>query len=456
MKLLCCGILCLILFVPEIIAQRGGPRGGRGGLGGMKMGGMRGMGKVKIPRPKSNFKMPSVRKNSSPFSNRKSPFGSNKPPFGGDKPPFGGDKPPFGGDKPSFADKIPFDFSKLKIPQINVNQIFSKFPTDFRRQLQKELGEMSPPNVAEMVSKFVKLGKTPPLDPRFWEGLIYSGIVSKAMQLSGDLRTGSIPAEFTKVKETIPVDPQVANTIISQYAKSQGLAAEYEKIMKDVLARSYGVQYENSEEQDGDNNENTTDNQNNIRSYFFKDSKIIRYKIEPKKRDRSRAISKEWRGSWSSGIDAAVNWGNNHVYFFKGSQFIRFNARTRKKDMGPSPISSHWPDLWPDGIDAALNWGNGDVFFFKGEKTVRYTVNSRQQDGGPVSIRTWFPDAPSNLDAALNWNNTEILMFKGSRWLSFDINTGEKNKGPKKIKSKWRKLPSSGIDAATFWTMPSK
>jgi hypothetical protein len=33
-------------------------------------------------------------------------------------------------------------------------------------------------------------------------------------------------------------------------------------------------------------------------------------------------IADQWKGVWSSGIDAAIRWNNNKAYFFKGDEYV--------------------------------------------------------------------------------------------------------------------------------------
>lgn len=128
--------------------------------------------------------------------------------------------------------------------------------------------------------------------------------------------------------------------------------------------------------------------------YMFKGAEYIRYDIISDKADVGypKAISLNWRGLWSSNIDAAVYWKNEKVYFFKGNQYIRYDLKKDRADVGyPKLISAHWPGLWANGIDGAVNWENGKIYFFKGEEYIRWDIeNDRIDEGYPRNISdTW-------------------------------------------------------------------
>jgi matrix metalloproteinase-14 (membrane-inserted) len=122
-----------------------------------------------------------------------------------------------------------------------------------------------------------------------------------------------------------------------------------------------------------------------VKAFFFKGSEFIRYDVLDDKADPGypTSISMEWRGLWPSGVDAALNWGNDRIFFFKGDEYVRFDTDSFKVHSGyPRKISAGWPGLWRDGVDAAINWGNGKAYFFKGDQYIRWDISSDRIDAG--------------------------------------------------------------------------
>lgn len=69
----------------------------------------------------------------------------------------------------------------------------------------------------------------------------------------------------------------------------------------------------------------------------------------------SYPINSNWTGVWSSGFDAALNWGNGKVFFFRGSQYMRYDLVKNKVDPGyPKSIAFNWGGLHSSGVDAAF------------------------------------------------------------------------------------------------------
>jgi hypothetical protein len=144
-----------------------------------------------------------------------------------------------------------------------------------------------------------------------------------------------------------------------------------------------------------------------------------------------------WPGlpqSWSNGISAALNGGDGKVYWFKGREYVRFDIATTKVDAGPRPIASQWPGLppaWSSGFDAAVNWGNGKLIFFKGREALSYDLaTGKAGEPRPVGeILRGLPDAWSGvIDTAVNWGNGKAYIFKGNQYVRYDI-AGDKVDG---------------------------
>jgi hypothetical protein len=98
----------------------------------------------------------------------------------------------------------------------------------------------------------------------------------------------------------------------------------------------------------------------------------------PRSLQAAQSDFKNWPPNWTS-VDAAVNWGNGKVYFFRGSQYIRWDIAANQMDSN-YPMSldaAHWPGwppAWNSGIDAAINWGNNKVYFFRKGQYLRYDI----------------------------------------------------------------------------------
>lgn len=128
---------------------------------------------------------------------------------------------------------------------------------------------------------------------------------------------------------------------------------------------------------------NAAVNWGNGKVYFFSGREYLRFDIAADRVDTGypRSIGGSWNGfptAWSSGVSGAVNWGAGKVYFFRGGEYLRFDIATDKVDAGyPRPIARNlegFPQEWSSGMDAAVNWGDGRVYFFKGDRYLRYDV----------------------------------------------------------------------------------
>src|SRR5215813_11611079 len=79
-----------------------------------------------------------------------------------------------------------------------------------------------------------------------------------------------------------------------------------------------------------------------------------------------KSIESRLRGlkpPFTSGIDAAVNWGDGNLYLFKGAQYWKYDILLdRATTADPVAIAVGWTDFPADfkaGIDAAFNAGEG-------------------------------------------------------------------------------------------------
>lgn len=152
-----------------------------------------------------------------------------------------------------------------------------------------------------------------------------------------------------------------------------------------------------------------------------------------------------WPGlpqSWSK-INAALNGGDGKVYWFKGHEYVRFDIASEKVDAGPQPIAKQWPALplaWSSGFDAAVNWGNGRIIFFKGREALSYDLagNNASQPRPIAEVLRGIPVAWSDgIDTIVNWGNGKAYIFKREEYLRYDIATDKADSGPQPIASNW-------------------
>ena len=171
-------------------------------------------------------------------------------------------------------------------------------------------------------------------------------------------------------------------------------------------------------------------------AYFFRGGQFVRYDVAADKViDGALPLDgrrwENWPAAWNSGINAAVDFGNGNAYFFKGAQYLRYDIPGKRVDDGyPRPIAGNWPGFpaaWTSGLDAAINWGNGKIYFFKGAQYLRYDIANDKVDDGyprPLNAGTW-PHWPatwnSGVNAAVNWGNGKAYFFKGDQYLRYDI-----------------------------------
>jgi hypothetical protein len=136
----------------------------------------------------------------------------------------------------------------------------------------------------------------------------------------------------------------------------------------------------------------------NGRVYIFRGDRYQRYDIAAdgdSKAHPPRPIAEHWEfpKGWETRIDGAVNWGDGKIYVFRGAEYLRYDIAGEKVDAGyPKPIAGNWsgfPPSWSSGIDAAMNWGNGHIYIFKGDQYLRYELKR----GGAFDAFGPFPVA---------------------------------------------------------------
>jgi hypothetical protein len=213
------------------------------------------------------------------------------------------------------------------------------------------------------------------------------------------------------------------------------------------------------------------------RMFFFKDGSCFEY--DPRA-GADRVVNgpfpigtrfKGLNAAFSSGLDAAVNWGDGFVYFFKGDRYWKYDALGERADTpAPRKIATGWPTLpasFITGIDAAFNSGTGKAYFFKGDEYVRYDVKSDRLDapdpGTPPYPRKigdsngWHGlplSFQAGIDAAVFAGDGKIYFFKDTEYvrLTFSSRTVDAISPPYplKIDPLWQGLPST-LDAGVEW-----
>jgi hypothetical protein len=188
------------------------------------------------------------------------------------------------------------------------------------------------------------------------------------------------------------------------------------------------------------------------RTILFRGNQYARFTGDELDKGYPLPIAGRWPfpDSWSSGIDAAVDWGGGRVYFFKRDQFMRYEIGADGHEIAypPLPIATHWPSLpksWGYGIDAGINWGNGKAYFFKGNQYLRYDMVRDEVDPGfpkPIDGNwTGFPkEWSSGIDAAMNWGSGIVYFFKDGQYLRYDIKSGEGDfsaQAPRPVAGNW-------------------
>jgi matrix metalloproteinase-14 (membrane-inserted) len=203
--------------------------------------------------------------------------------------------------------------------------------------------------------------------------------------------------------------------------------------------------------------------------FFFKGNQYLSYdlstgKVEPGFPKQIAANWSGWPASWTSGVDAAVNWGNGKIFFFKGSEFLRFDFAANHVDPGfPKPIAGNWtgwPHSWDSGIDDAVNWGNGKIFFFKSGEYLRFDIDDDRVDANyPQAIsggtwKAWPAGWNSNLDATIPWSYGRAIFFKGGQSMTVEMANHKSLGAPGDTANAFGNWPSSWnrVDAGLIWS----
>jgi hypothetical protein len=183
---------------------------------------------------------------------------------------------------------------------------------------------------------------------------------------------------------------------------------------------------------------------------FFKSNQFWHYDVAGNKVDDAlgsfpRSIPfPGFPQAWLRGYDTAFNGDDGKVYWLKGREYVSVDVAGAKADAGPSPIATRWPGLpqaWTSGINAAANWGNSKVIFFKGQEALRYDLSNDNADA-PRPIADALPGLPGawsgGIDAAVNWGDGKVYIFKGHEYVRYDIASERADTGyPRPIAGDW-------------------
>ena len=124
-------------------------------------------------------------------------------------------------------------------------------------------------------------------------------------------------------------------------------------------------------------------------TYIIQNDQVGKYRNLRLQPGYPKAISEEFPGMPTSGIDAALLWRHNKgLYFFKGSLYWKFNLEKRRvEDFYPKAIVKNWMGV-PPNLDAAVTWQNGKTFFFQGSNYWRFNDQTYSVD---VNSRVRYP-----------------------------------------------------------------
>src|SRR3954454_20969188 len=107
------------------------------------------------------------------------------------------------------------------------------------------------------------------------------------------------------------------------------------------------------------------------------------------------------RGHLPGGTAMAVK----RILFFQGGSVLNFDMRANGVDAG-GPIGFMLPGLdapFTSGIDAAVNWGDGIAYLFNGSNYWRYDVLANRADTAtPTAIVDGWPTLPASYNAGID------------------------------------------------------
>jgi hypothetical protein len=149
--------------------------------------------------------------------------------------------------------------------------------------------------------------------------------------------------------------------------------------------------------------------------FFFRGGRYVRCDIENDHVDHGiypRDIAERWpdfQAVFTSGVDAAVNWGNGTAYFFKAGSYLNYDIKNEKVRPGyPLPITEpgKWPELVRAGfagpVGEAIEWPQADVASADIPARLVSCSKRTQPDvrcGGEFDMRTVFTNANPSIPA---------------------------------------------------------
>lgn len=171
----------------------------------------------------------------------------------------------------------------------------------------------------------------------------------------------------------------------------------------------------------------------NGKIYFFNGPHYTQFDIANNRTDSGypKSIAANWGNwpaTWTTGIDAGLDWGNGKAYMFRGSQYLRYDIASRKVDPDyPRPIVGNWgnwPTTWTR-VDASLRLPNGKAYFFRGTEYLRYDMASGKVDPDfPRPITDNWQGIRTNLDYGFVHPNGKAYFFRGTEYQRYDLTSG--------------------------------
>jgi len=195
-------------------------------------------------------------------------------------------------------------------------------------------------------------------------------------------------------------------------------------------------------------------------AYLFKGSSYVRYDRLEHRTDANYPlpIADYWNGMAAAGfaddLDAVLPWFGSRLYFFKGSSYVRYDLAADRVDPGyPRPIAGNWRDFaergFGSGLDAAVNWGNEHAYFFRGPEYLRYDLLADTVEGPYDISRNWKGLAGvgfgADIDSCVPWYDGMAYFLKGSRYLAYDMITGKVRGAAQDIHPAWAGLAAAGF-----------